>query len=436
MSPPNNLSNNMSHKFNHVDYIEDINIFDDILNDYHSLEDSEKEIDNTNIKKNKNNSLMWCYDCNTDDIVKNTLRGYFSCNLCGENLGNFMDSSSNFIDFEDKNGSSKGTYLLNKILPDISSQIIIKGVYNGVQNLQKWNSVPYKQKKLNDVFTILQNACLHKNIYKCIEDTAKIMYRQIYDNKANNDKNIIFRGANYDSLIAACLFMACKTNNYIISKRETELLFGLEKNVMRKGLKIFKGLAKEKKFNLKITITKPEDFIKNFFDRINITKNLLDQAIQLVKNIQKIQIANSHNPISIAVGAIYLIIYINNIPISKKELSTTFDISQVTIKKTFNKLEPFINILLNNKICDSLQTDINEYQTCIEYDLVYIAECIKFNVKYDFNKITKFDLEFKNKIMIIQDIEFINKQMLSNSMILKTKLNYLLIMYKSLEKYK
>lgn len=431
MDHPNNISKNMNNKFDYeLDYEDDINNnFDDIINDYYSLEN------NNTTQKNKNKSLMWCYDCNTDDIIKNSLRGYFCCRICGENLGNFIDSSSSFIDLDDKSSSNQGTYILNKILPDMSSQIVIKGLYNGVQKLQKWNSVPYDQIKLQKVFVIIQNVCSYKNIYKCIEDTAKIMYKQIYDNKIDNEKNIIFRGANYNSLIAACLFMACKTNNYIISKKETEELFKLEKNDMKKGLKIFKELSKKKKFNLKITITKPEDFIKSFFNKININKSLLEQTIQLVKNVQKIKIANSHNPISIAIGVIYLVIYMNNINITKQELSKIFDISQVTIKKTFNKLEPFINILLNNNICDILEVEIKKYQSSIEPDLVYIAECAKFNVKYDYNIINSFDLEYQKKIMIIQNIEMMNKQMLSNNMILKMELNDCLIKNKCIETY-
>ena len=152
-------------------------------------------------------------------------------------------------------------------------------------------------------------------------------------------------------------------------------------------------------------------------------------------NIQKIQIANSHTPISIAIGAIYLVIYMNNVNISKKELSRIFDISQVTIKKTFNKLEPFINILLNDKVCDLLQFEIKKYQVCIEYDLVYIADCIKFNVKYDFKKLLDYDIEFQKKVIIIQDIELMNKKILNDNMELKIKLNHTLINYKCMECY-
>ena len=433
MNHPNNIDKN--YHMNNICYMDDINndSFDDIINELYSLEDSFKEKD---INKNKTNTLQWCRDCNDNNIIINSAKGYFSCGTCGENLGHFVDTSSNYIDMDDKHSSNQGTILVSKSLPETTSQIIIKGMYNNnIRRLQNWNSISYKEKKLNDVFRTIQNACSLKNIYKCVEDTAKIMYKQIYDNKKDNEKNTIFRGLNYKSLIASCLFMACKTNNYIISMKEIALLFELKKTDMKRGMKIFKNLSKQKKFNLKITINKPEDFIKGCFEKININKCFFDQTIQLVMNIQKIQIANSHTPISIAIGAIYLVIYMNNVNISKKELSRIFDISQVTIKKTFNKLEPFINILLNDKVCDLLQFEIKKYQVCIEYDLVYIADCIKFNVKYDFKKLLDYDIEFQKKVIIIQDIELMNKKILNDNMELKIKLNHTLINYKCMECY-
>ena len=426
MSEHINVYNTMNYRFINDEYVEDINEFDDILQAFHSLDDNKTE--------DKNKSLFWCYDCNTDDIIKYPL--HFTCNKCGENLGNFVDTSSNFVDLEDKNSATQGTYILNKLLPDTTSQISIRGNYkSGVCKMMKWNSVKYGEKKLNDVNNTIQTACSLKNILKCVEDTAKIMYYQIYVNNTDNKKNTIFRGLNYRSLIASCLFMACKTNNYIILMKDIATLFELKKTDMKRGMKIFKNLCKKKKFNLKMTIAKPEDFIKGCFDKININKCFLDQAIQLVINIQKIQIANSHTPISIAIGSIYLVIYMNNINISKKDLARIFDISQVTIKKTFNKLEPFINILLNNKVCDLLQNEIKKYQTCIEDDLVYIADCIKFNVNYDFTQIKNYDMEKQKKIMIIQNIELMNKKMLNDNMILKIKLNHTLIRNKCMENY-
>jgi hypothetical protein len=66
---------------------------------------------------------------------------------------------------------------------------------------------------------------------------------------------------------------------------------------------------------------------------------------------------------------------------------------------------------------------------------VYIADCIKFNVKYDFNKIIDYDMEFQKKIMIIQNIELMNKKFLSDNMELKIKLNHSIMRHKCMESY-
>ena len=59
-------------------------------------------------------------------------------------------------------------------------------------------------------------------------------------------------------------------------------------------------------------------------------------------------------------------IHLNGLSIQKKTIAEKFNVSQVTIAKAFKKLEPFINILTNNRICDKLSIEIKKYQDDIE----------------------------------------------------------------------
>ena len=49
-------------------------------------------------------------------------------------------------------------------------------------------------------------------------------------------------------------------------------------------------------------------------------------------------IVSNHQPISIAAGIILLISKIYNLDINKKKISSTLDISEVTINKIYNKI--------------------------------------------------------------------------------------------------
>jgi len=99
--------------------------------------------------------------------------------------------------------------------------------------------------------------------------------------------------------------------------------------------------------DLHLKFTKPENFITRFCEELKIKNEYAIQAIQISNNVQKLQIASVHTPLSLATGSIYLMIHLNKLDIQKKTIAEKFNVSQVTIAKAFKKLEPFIKILVN-----------------------------------------------------------------------------------------
>jgi hypothetical protein len=73
-------------------------------------------------------------------------------------------------------------------------------------------------------------------------------------------------------------------------------------------------------------------------------------------------------------------INLNKLNISKKTIADKFDVSQVTISKTFRKLEPFANILVNDIICDKLGNYIKLYQENILFDESLKIKFIRFDI--------------------------------------------------------
>ena len=61
-------------------------------------------------------------------------------------------------------------------------------------------------------------------------------------------------------------------------------------------------------------------------------------------------LASTHEPPSVAAGCILLVVNLNNLNISKKQISQIFGISDVTISKTYRRIYPFHKIITNSKI--------------------------------------------------------------------------------------
>ena len=405
--------------------------------------------DNLNIKKKR----LYCYSCNNDNLVEDTSQGIIVCKECGQVISNLLDSNPEWTQYNDDNKKdmNRCSHPISQLLPQSSTATTIAGSCSSrIKTLHGWSAMPYKERSLNEVFKIIQAKCHEGRILKCIEDDAKIMYKNISDCKhvsgKNRDKSIIIRGKNRTSVIAGCILFACRKKDKTRSPKEIAELFNLKYTEITKGCKIFQKLAKLKKMELKVNFTKPEHFITRFCEELKIKKEYAEQTIQIANNVNKLQIASVHTPLSLATGSIYLMIHLNKLNIQKKTIAEKFNVSQVTIAKAFKKLEPFINILINNEICDRLSVEIKKYQDNIEISEVLKPKFIRFNIdvtktlgkdqsilynilKKDANN----NLIINNKLIIEHNIEFDNKIKQIENEFIKLSLDYCDLKYKYLQ---
>ena len=131
--------------------------------------------------------------------------------------------------------------------------------------LQRQGQMPYKEKSLMEELNKIQAKCKKYDITQTIIDSAKILYKQINDSKhtkgKRKGKNRIMSCINRKSLIAACVFYACKLQGEPRSPKEI-VTYGLEiKHVNRgKNLLIISSLMIFKRFYS----SRSSDFIKIF----------------------------------------------------------------------------------------------------------------------------------------------------------------------------
>jgi transcription initiation factor TFIIIB Brf1 subunit/transcription initiation factor TFIIB len=411
--------------------------FDNIdINDfekYNNLMDSmygNEILSGVNIKDRKR--VMFCDNCQDDDVVEDTSHGIVVCKKCGQIISTLLDSNPEWTQYNDDNKKdmNRCSHPISQLLPQSSTATTIAGSCSSrIKTLHGWAAMPYKERSLNDVFKIIQAKCHEGKIMKCIEDDAKIMYKNISDCKhvsgKNKGKSIIIRGKNRKSVIAGCILFACRKKNKTRSPKEIAELFGLKYTEITKGCKIFQKLAKLKKMEFKVQFTKPEHFITRFCEELKIKENYAEQSIQISNNVQKLQIASVHTPLSLATGSIYLMIHLNGLNIQKKTIAEKFNVSQVTIAKAFKKLEPFIGILTNDKICDKLSVEIKKYQDDIHIGEELKSKFIRFGIDIEKTMGKKHDkiygivdeidgkININERLIVQHNIEFnnIDKQM-------------------------
>ena len=310
----------------------------------------------------------FCKNCNSSDkIAEDTSQGILVCIGCGTILSELFDEGAewnNYSGGDGKEGFVRCGSTTNAFLPQSSLGTTIGcSNYNRIKILQSWNAMPYKERSLNIVLKDIQNKCRIFGITKCIEDDAKILYKNIRESKylygKNKGKNGLTRGGNRKSLVAACIFFACKRKGKTRSPKEIAKMFDLKYKSVTKGCKAFQKLIKQKFMQNDVNISNPEHFIMRYCRGLHIPNNCITQATKVAKNIQKLNIASMHTPFSVATGSILLIVEYNNLDIDRKEISDKFDVSEVTIAKTYKKIEQYKNILLNDDLSDKIVNLLN-----------------------------------------------------------------------------
>ena len=382
--------------------------------------------------KNKNNNKkIVCDECRSDSIIDDTSLGIRVCTNCGQVASSLIDCGAEWSQYNDDNKKdmNRCSHPISQLLPQSSMATTIGGSFaSGVKKLHGWSAMPYNERSLNDVFKIIQSKCAQGKIMKCIEDDAKIMYKNIAECKhitgKNLGKSVITRGKNRISVIAACILFACRKNDKARSSKQIAELFELKHTLINKGCKIFLKLAKLTNIELKLNSVNPEQFITRFCDELRVKKNYIFQAIQICNNAKKLQIASVHTPLSLATGSIFMMVSLNELDIQKKTIADKFNVSQVTISKAYKKMEPFTNLLTNNDLCDRLSLEIKKYQNNIEITDELKIKFIRFNINIEKTFDPKYNLSslfniltidennichINNKLMVEHTIEIDNK---------------------------
>ena len=326
------------------------------------LDMTDNQIDNlllgVDLNKKLNIKKKNCKSCKSDKLVVDNIKGYLVCSECAVINQEFLDENPDFT-YDDDNGSGSTRYGCpsNYFFPKsaLGTKIASKG-YNKIIALQRQGQMPYREKSLLEVLERIQSKCKKYGVTQTIIDSAKILYKKVNDSKHSHGKrkgkNMIMRCINRRSMIAACVFYACKMQKEPRSPKEIADIYDLEiKHVHRGCRKILDYIDLNSTF-YQIRNSQAADFIERLAKKMDIDKKYIDIAKEVCNNIHKLDIASTHEPPSVAAGCILLVANTYNVNISKKQISVIFDISDVTISKTYRKIHPYYKIILNNKVTE------------------------------------------------------------------------------------
>ena len=231
-------------------------------------------------------------------------------------------------------GSSLGTSINNK-----------GNIYDRISVRQNWNSMPYKERSKYKVFMEIGSRCNQHKLPNIISETAKSLYSIIAETK-------ISRGQNRKGIIAACVFNACKECKVPRSIKEIAKIFEMNSKVLTKGCKNYTEIVRINKINVnryqESETIKLGDFIERFCYNLSMSTKNTEIIKKIAELCTEYNLIYDNTPPAMATGCIYLLSQLHELGITKKQISQTCNISEVTINKCYKKL--LTNEILINDI--------------------------------------------------------------------------------------
>jgi transcription initiation factor TFIIB len=270
--------------------------------------------------------------------------GNYCCKGCHSIVSRHIDQSAEwrYYGCDDNKGSdpTRCGMPTSELLPESSLGSMIGYAYNEsydvrlMRKYQQWNSMTYRERSLYNIFDSLTTSAVNNGISKSIIEEAKALYKKVSEAR-------ISRGDNRSGLIASSIYISCKNNKVPRSCKEIAKIFNLKSTTMTRGCKKFAEIMK-----LNMDATTADDFISRFCSKMGLDNEKKEICKHVIRRTDELSIVSENTPPSVAAGTIYLCSMVCGWEISKKDLSESCDISQVTVNKCYKKMLAYQKLLL------------------------------------------------------------------------------------------
>ena len=155
----------------------------------------------------------------------------------------------------------------------------------------------------------------------------------------------LVRGRGMESVIAACIYAACRTYN--IPRTLDEV--AVASSMARKEIgRTYRFVARQLPLN--IAPSAPKDYIPRFASILNLSPKTQTDAVKILKRAEKDELTSGRGPAGIAAAALYVAALINDEKKTQREVADVAGITEVTIRNRYKEL--LDKLQLHDKVKD------------------------------------------------------------------------------------
>jgi len=281
-----------------------------------------------------------CPECNSSKLIYDESKGEVICGDCGLLVEEKMvDTSHELRSFDKSEKKSRGG-------APISLQKFDKGLTTNVgeiSDIYRLDSTQATRKYLRlKKWQERVSTSIERNLRLAMSELRRVSSFLDLPSVVNPESSRIYnfvlqrglvRGRSMESVIAACIYAACRSYNIPRTLDEISNASEVERKEIGRTYRFI-----IRKIGLKVTPSSPKDYISRFSSTLHLSPKTQNEALKILQKAEISELTSGRGPAGIAAAALYVAALINDEKKTQREVADVAGITEVTIRNRYKEL--------------------------------------------------------------------------------------------------
>ncbi len=281
-----------------------------------------------------------CPECGSINLIYDEQRGEVICNDCGLLVEEKMVDTGQELhgqsDKPEKKGRGGAPLSMQKFDKGLTTNVgEISDIYRLDSNqtrkflrLKKWQERVSTsiERNLRLAMAELRRVASFLNLPIVVRDEASRVYSFVLQRG-------LVRGRSMESVIAACIYAACRSYNIPRTLDEIANASDVERKEIGRTYRFI-----IRKLGIKVTPSSPKDYISRFASILHLSPKSQNDAVKILKKAEISELTSGRGPAGIAAAALYVAALLNDEKKTQREVADVAGITEVTIRNRYKEL--------------------------------------------------------------------------------------------------
>ena len=285
-------------------------------------------------------SLKKCPECGSSKVFFDETKNEVICSNCGLIIeDNPVDTTHELRAFDKTEKRSRGG-------SPLSMQKFDKGLTTNVgeiADIYKLNSNSQAKKYMRiRQWQERVSTSIERNLRQAMAELRKVASFLDLPNVVKEEAARIYnfvlerglvRGRSMESVIASCIYAACRSYNIPRTLDEISMASEVERKEIGRTYRFI-----IRRIGLKLLPSSPKDYISRFASALHLSPKVQQKALEILDKKEVLELTSGRGPAGISAAALYVASLLNDEKRTQREVADVAGITEVTIRNRYKEL--------------------------------------------------------------------------------------------------